>query len=244
VLEDPTAVVDVERVLAAVSDRFAVSGDGTPGGDSVEVAFAGGVPVAVGGESMPLLELVHVLNHQYRRAPWAWDLIVENRFTGIKSRGLYINPAAKVLQLAADALARSCFHKPLYDQYVALGNRYGEILYRGEFFSDQRLVVEATARALMARMNGTVTVQLSPTPYASRIVAEGSIFRESLATFEASEYRHADAQGFINLTWLSSIGRTFSDPHHEIAMEAKQRAASDVYTDQRLPDGGLVPTAV
>ena len=244
VLEDPTAVVDVEKVLAAVSDKFAISGDGTVGGDTVELTFAQGVPTALHGEAMPLPELIQTLNHQYRNAPWAWDLIVENRFTGIKSRGLYINPAAKVLQLAADSLARSCFHKPLYDQYVEIGNRYGEILYRGEFFSDQRIVVEATARALMSRLSGSVRVQLSPMPYVSRIAAEGAIFCEAMATFEASEFQHSDAQGFINLTWLSSIGRTFSEPQHEDAMEARQRVASDVCTDQWLSAGGLVPSSV
>lgn len=244
VLEDPTATVDVERVLSAVSNRFAISGSDAPAAESVEVMFQRGVPVALNGEAMPLVDLVGTLNHQYRHAPWAWDLVVENRFTGIKSRGLYINPAAKVLHLAADALARSCFNKPLYDQYVALGNRFGEVLYRGEFFSDQRMVVEAAGRALMSRMNGSITVRLSSSPYVARIAAEGAIFRESMATFEASEYDHADAQGFINLTWLSAIGRTFPDLHHDHAMEAKQRAASDVHADQRLSDGRLVPSSV
>ena len=57
-----------------------------------------------------------------------------------------------------------------------------------------------------------------------------------------SDYAHADAKGFINLTWLSSIGKPFLEGAHADLVETKQRAASDVCPDQRVSKGGLVPS--
>jgi argininosuccinate synthase len=120
-LEDPGANIDIDDILTQVDGKFAWQNKYGPGGDLVEVKFEQGVPVAINGQPKDLQTIVDQLNHQYRQAPWAWDLIIENRFTGVKSRGVYINPAAKVLHLMADSLARTCLNKPSYDQYVRLG---------------------------------------------------------------------------------------------------------------------------
>ena len=234
-LEDPSATVTVEEVLAAVEGRFAWGNPYGTAAPAVEIAFQDGVPVAVNGQTRGLPELVAQLNHQYRTAPWAWDLVIENRFTGIKSRGLYINPAAKLLHIAVDGLARTCLNKPTYDQWVRLGHEFGTLMYRGEWFSDQRVVLEAAARTVMGQLNGTVTVQLEPTPYVTRIVNARSIFTKQLATFEKSEYRHSDAAGFIRLTWLAQIGKTFTEESHGGAVEAKRRLASDVSAPKPVP---------
>lgn len=243
-LEEPAAIADVEDVLHAVAGRFAW---GHPPGEApttLELEFQAGVPVALHGSKMVLPEIVSTLNHQYRQAPWAWDLLIENRFTGVKSRGLYINPAAKLLHLAVDTLARTCLNKPTYDQYVKLGQEYGALLYRGEYFTDQRVIVEAAGRALMTQLNGAVTVQLEPTPYVSRIVNARSIFTKAMATFEKSDYSHRDAAGFIKLSWASNVGKPFVEESDAAAMESKRRAASDVCPAQPLPSGGLVSTPV
>jgi len=242
-LEDSGGELDIERVLDAVSDRFSVGPVGSAGVSPVEVTFQDGVPVALDGTERSLDDTIRHLNHEHRFAPWAWDLVIENRFTGIKSRGLYINPAAKLLQVAADALARTCLNKPTYDAYVELGRTYGNMIYRGEYFSDQRLVLDATAEAVLRRMNGVVTVRPYPVLHASRIVAADAIFRRELATFGASDYDHADAKGFINLSWLSAVGRSFEGQHHG-TLAAGSRVASDVRVDQRMSEGRLVPAGV
>jgi argininosuccinate synthase len=144
-LEDPDATVDVGEILNDVKDKFAPAPDGVTPPDTIALTFAKGVPVAVNGRGLDLPAIVTQLNQTFRHADWAWDLVIENRFTGIKSRGVYINPAAKLLHLAIDALARSVFNKPLYDDYVALGNRFSNVLYRGEYFSPQREMVLAGA---------------------------------------------------------------------------------------------------
>ncbi len=248
-LEDPEAHVDIESILAAVADRFGGgaahgSAGGGPMPPTVEVSFTRGAPTALDGEETELSTIVSRLNQRYRHAPWAWDLVLENRFTGIKSRGVYINPAAKLLQLCADALARCRFNKPMYDQYVELGKQYGTILYRGEYFSDQRQAVDAAARFVLAALTGKVTVHLEPVPYVARIEAEQAIFQRELATFEESEYQHSHAEGFISLSWLSSIGRPFAEDSHEDLVEAGSAAASGVRRPEQLHGGRLVPSSV
>lgn len=242
-LEDASAEFDIENVLGAVVGRFAVAPIGRSEVSPISVTFEYGVPVAIQGARLSLGDIFKKLNEDYRFAPWAWDLVIENRFTGIKSRGLYINPAAKLLHVAVDALARTCLNKPTYDEYVQLGRAYGTILYRGEYFSDQREVVEAAAGPILQRMNGSVTVHPFPVPYVSRIQSETALFRKALATFESSNYDHADANGFIKLSWLTSIGRPFVEDGNGRIMETGCPARSGVCTDQREPSRGLVPAS-
>ncbi len=243
VLEQPNKIVDVPKVMTAVADRFAQGGPENPP-QSVEITIENGIPKAVDGVVMSLQNIVALFNRNYRHADWAWDLIVENRMTGIKSRGIYINPAAKLLYVAMDALASSCLAKAAYDQYVHLGQQYGNLVYNGECFSDQSIMLEAAAKAIMGKLNGTIVVQLAPTPYAAQIVASDAIFQESAATFEASDYTHADAAGFINLGWRSAIGKPFVEANHENPVEAAVPASSDVCSEQQHVEGGLVSSAV
>lgn len=262
-LEDPRTSLDVTRVLGAVADRFHVDGDGGDGGAGtasgagddyhdldaeacdapVEVTFAGGMPVALDGEAMPLLELIATLNRRYRHASWAWDLVLENRFTGVKSRGVYLNPAASVLHLAMDGLARSCLSKPAYDEWCRLGDAFAGIVYRGEWFSSQRRVVTAAAAAAVEPMSGSIELRFTPKPHVTRIAAPGGLFREEVATFEASDFSHEDAEGFIKLTWLSAVGRPEDEEETGAeSVEAGDGATSGVRSAAPLPSPGLVPS--
>ena len=229
-LEDPTAPLDVRHFLAAVSDRFFASGSADGTADAVTVKFIGGMPVAVDGTPMPLLDLITHLNTRFRHADWAWDLVVENRFTGVKSRGLYINPAAKLLHTAIDALSRATLNKHAYDQYVQLGEQWAQLMYRGEYFTPQSKVLQAAAAQAVQPLTGTIEVRLTPQPHVSRIEAAAGLFEEEMATFEASQYDHADANGFIKLNWLSSTGRPqpLEGVTHGHALEASAAAASAV----------------
>ncbi len=213
-LEDPNARLDVNEVLRSVANRFAGGDVGAKSPGSIDIDFQQGLPVALNGQPMPLAKIIPTLNRQFRSAPWAWDLIIENRFTGIKSRGLYINPAARLLHLAADALARTCFNKPTYDYYGELGREWAAMVYRGEFFSDQRLCFDAAASKLMEKLNGSVTIACEPVLYAARVAAERGMFQKRIATFEKTDdFSHADAGGFIRLSWMSRVGRTFADEY-------------------------------
>lgn len=249
-LEDAKADVEVGAVLDFVKDKFATGGSkNSP--KSVAVEFDQGAVVAVDGVKQSLSDSVTQLNKQFRHAHWAWDLVIENRATGVKSRGLYINPAAKLLQTAADALARCCLNKPAYDRYVSIAQDYATLLYKGEYFSMQRKVAEASAKPLLDCLTGKVTVTLDPVMYVSKIDAENSMFCKETSTFEASEYSHADAGGFINLSWLANVGQSFADESYletdasyENALETTGNAASELCENQSVAGGGLVSTAV
>ncbi len=243
-LEKPSAMVDIEEVLADLAHRFGGERPKPRAGDTISIGFDCGVPVAVDGKPASLPEILGMLNARFRNAPWAWDLIIENRTTGVKSRGLYVNPAAKLLHLAVDALARSSLNKPSYDQYFELGRSYGEMLYRGEYFSDQRLALEAAARSLIRRLGGEVRVCLTPAPYVCQIQAESSLFCEELATFERSAFSHSDAGGFIQLSWLSRIGRTQAEGDHEDHVEGRSAAASELRGREPVASAGLVSPGV
>lgn len=242
-LEDPEAFVNVDKVLGTVSNRFS----GGPAADTaptiVRVAFDKGVPVALDGLPIGLPQLVARLNQTYRAAPWAWDMVIENRFTGIKSRGLYINPAAKLLHAAVDGLARAVLNKPTYDHYCELGRQYGTMMYRGEYFSQQRLALEATGSALMKHLSGEVAVQLVPTPYVAQIRAPKAIFNKSLSTFERSDYAHADAAGFIHLSWLGLVGPRPAEEPDGSAVETGWDSAPDLCGNQSVSERGLVPAS-
>ncbi len=249
-LEDPAADVEVGAVLDFVKDKFAIGGPANPP-KSVTVEFDQGAVVSVDGQAKSLPEIVTQLNQQHRHAHWAWDLVIENRTTGVKSRGLYVNPAAKLLQSAADALARCCLNKPAYDRYVSIAQDYATLLYKGEYFSMQRQVVDAAAKPLLDCLTGSVTLTLEPAIYVSKIDAKESLFCKETSTFEASDYSHADAGGFINLSWLANIGQSFVEPSmvntdasYENALETTGNAASELCEDQSVAGGGLVSTAV
>ena len=240
-LEDASASLDVEAILANVSDRFAGGATGGKGPDQVTIQFENGVPTTINGKPYPLVELVAELNGLYRSAPWAWDVVIENRFTGIKSRGIYLNPAAKLLHWAVDGLARTCLNKTVYDRYTELGREFGALMYRGEFFSQQCDVVAGAAEQILKYLNGAVTVSLKPTPHVSKIDAPEAIFTKSVATFEKSDYKHSDADGFIHLTWLSCIGAAWDNEAYEDLVETTGDTASDVCAVQSKPGGRLVP---
>ncbi|MCB9853885.1 MAG: argininosuccinate synthase [Phycisphaerales bacterium] len=242
-LEDPSATVDVESIIAAVrgdSTKAVTQSEST----LIRIEFDNGVPVGLNGQELGIGGVIDALNQKYAGESWAWDMLIENRFTGIKSRGVYINPAAKLLHMAADSLARCAMNKPTYDQYVSLGRKYGAMVYRGEYFSDQRLVLEGAARVLMAKMTGTATIRVGSNPYIAGIDISDSIFRSDLATFEKSSFDQSSAKGFIDLTWLSSIGRPFTEAGHEHALDAARSPSSDLCVDQSMHGGGLVSTSV
>lgn len=243
-LENPAGALDIDAVLKHVSDRFAggVRKDKAP--RMVRIGFDRGVPIEIDGAATPLPAMIEQLNRTFRAAPWAWDLVIENRFTGIKSRGVYINPAAKLLHLAIDALARCVLNKSSYDYWTRLGQEYGTLIYRGEYFTDQRRALEAAGRSLMLLLTGEVLLDLRNVPYAAQIQAPRGLFRESLATFQHSQFDHSDADGFIRLTWLSSVGRPVSEAAHEDALEPTGGVTSDLCATESVPGGGLVPATV
>ena len=94
----------------------------------------------------------------------------------------------------------------------------------------QRESIEAAAQPLLKKLNGTIQMATAPHPYAIRIDAEQSLFSQEKATFEASDFNHADAGGFIRLQWQRSVAVSVptKEEQHESTLETGILTASGV----------------
>jgi len=169
------------------------------------IDFERGDPVAIDGEALSpaaLLTRLNALGHD--NGVGRLDL-VENRFVGMKSRGVYETPGGTILLAAhrgieSITLDRGAMH--LKDQLMPL---YAELIYNGFWFSPERLMLQAAIDQSQTRINGRVRVKL----YKGNVSIVGrsspdSLYDQDLVTFEegASAYDHRDAAGFIKLNAL------------------------------------------
>jgi argininosuccinate synthase len=173
--------------------------------EEIEIEYASGDPVAVNGERLPPAALLARLNEVGGRHGVGRVDLVENRYVGMKSRGVYETPGGTILHAAHRAvesltLDREVLH--LRDSWIP---RYAELVYYGYWFAPEREMLQTaidqaqkpvtgTARLKLYKGGATVTGRKSPR----------SLYRPDIATFEADAgaYRQADAEGFIRLNAL------------------------------------------
>jgi argininosuccinate synthase len=170
----------------------------------VEISFDKGEPVAINGEPMDPVSLLETLNtlggeHGIGRVD-----LVENRFVGMKSRGVYETPGVTILLAAHRALESITLDREVMHLRDSLAVKFAESVYYGFWFAPEfellREMVDATQRNVM----GDVRVKL----YRGNVLTVGrrspySLYSEKLATFEAdSVYNQRDAEGFIKLNAL------------------------------------------
>ncbi len=167
----------------------------------VEIDFEKGIPVAVDGKKLSPVELIAALNAVGAKHGVGIDDMVENRLVGMKSRGVYENPAGAILfeahrALESIALDRDTLH---YKQGVAL--KFSEMVYYGQWYTPLRESLSAFVDATQQTVTGTVRLKL----YKGRCATVGmkspySLYSEAFVTFGRDEvYNQKDAEGFINL---------------------------------------------
>ena len=110
------------------------------------------------------------------------DIGTDTVKTGMLGSAMLVEQVAETL----DALARATMAKPAYDLWAELGQRYAEMLYRGEYFSQQRKVLDAAATAAMAPLNGSVTLATTPKLFVAAIDASSAF----LARTSGAPLRH------------------------------------------------------
>jgi argininosuccinate synthase len=134
--------------------------------------------------------------------------IVENRFVGIKSRGVYETPGGSVLHAARRAIETLTLDREVLHLRNDLAIRYARIVYNGFWFSPERMALQETMDSIQATVTGEARLVLFKG--AVRVVGRRSpntLYDEDIATFEADKvYRQADAEGFINLNALRIRG--------------------------------------
>src|SRR5215813_12416657 len=199
ILEDPWAGPPENIFLLTRSPEDAKSE-----AETIELSFEKGEPVAVNGQAMNPVILLDTLNkiggaHGIGRVD-----LVENRFVGMKSRGVYETPGVTILQAAHRALESITLDREVMHLRDSLGVKFAESVYYGFWFAPEFDLLRKTIEETQQTVSGDVRLKL----YRGNAIVEGrrspnSLYSEKLATFEADTvYNQRDAEGFIKLNAL------------------------------------------
>ena len=198
-LEDPWVEPD-ESVYTRVIPPWAAPDMVT----EITIDFEKGDPVAINGEKMSPATLLTKLNELGGANGIGITDIVENRFVGMKSRGVYETPGGAVLFTAHRAMESVTLDGGAMHQKDEIMARYAELVYNGFWFAPEREMLQAAINTASKRVNGTVRLKL----YKGNVIVTGrkspnSLYDEDMVTFEEdSVYDQRDAEGFIKLNAL------------------------------------------
>src|SRR5437868_13184315 len=208
ILEDPwrEPPADIFRLTVAPEDAKAEA-------EYIEIGFEKGEPVSVNGKSLGAVALLETLNtlggeHGIGRVD-----LVENRFVGMKSRGVYETPGVTILQAAHRALESITLDREVLRLRDALGVKFAENVYYGFWFAPEFDLMRKMNDEMQRPVTGTVRLKL----YKGNVTVAGrrspkSLYRQDFATFEAdSVYQQRDAEGFIRLHALRLRIRALRD---------------------------------
>ncbi len=205
ILEDPWA--------EAPDNIYVMSQDPAKAPDQaqyLEIAFEEGNPVAVDGKKMSPADLLAHLNEAAGRHGVGRIDIVEDRYVGMKVRGVYETPGGTVLHSAHRALETLTMDREVLITRDSLIPRYAQLIYNGYWYAPERVVMQALIDESQKDVSGTVRVKLfKGTCSVVGRKSEKSLFDTALATFEAEDvYKQNDAEGFIKLNALRLRVRT------------------------------------
>ena len=170
----------------------------------LEIEFDRGDPVAIDGVRLSPAALLTKLNEMGGANGIGRIDIVENRFVGMKSRGVYETPGGTILLPARRAVESLTLDKGALHLKDEIMPRYAEMVYNGFWFSPEREMLQAAIDDSQKRVSGTVRLKL----YKGNVIVEGrkspnSLYDEDTVTFEADTvYDQRDAEGFIKLNAL------------------------------------------
>jgi argininosuccinate synthase len=169
----------------------------------VEIEFEKGVPVAVDGERMKGSDIIRRLNKLGGENGIGLLDLVENRLVGMKSRGVYETPGGTILYHAHKVLETITVDRDTAHLMTRLGVEFAELVYNGLWFSTKRRALSAFFDETQQTVTGKVKLKL----YKGNVINAGvtspfSLYSEDIATFGESDYKQADAEGFINLFGL------------------------------------------
>lgn len=199
ILEDPWAAAPEDIFLLTKSVEKAPNV-----ATELTLSFERGVPVAINGEAMAPVALLTRLNEVAGENGIGRIDIVENRFVGMKSRGVYETPGVTVLHQAHRALESITLDREVMRLRDGLSIKVAELIYNGFWFAPEFQHIKGMIEGMMEPVTGDVKLRL----YKGNVTTLGrrspnSLYSEQLATFEADQvYNQADAEGFIKLNAL------------------------------------------
>ncbi|MBT6139425.1 MAG: argininosuccinate synthase [Rhodospirillaceae bacterium] len=200
VLEDP-----MTEAPEYVYQRTIAPEDAPDKASLIDVGFEAGDPVSIDGVKMSPATLLTKLNELGHDNGIGRLDLVENRFVGMKNRGVYETPGGTIMHAAHRAMESLTLDRGMAHLKDELMPRYAELIYNGFWFSPERLMLQAAIDHSQQHVTGTVRLKLykGNTTVVGR-EAEKSLYSADYVTFEEgdSDYDHKDAAGFIRLNAL------------------------------------------
>ena len=200
VLEDPWDEVP-DYVYSRTDDP--VTAPDVP--EEITIDFERGDAVAVNGEGMSPATLLAKLNEMGKRHGIGRLDLVENRFVGMKSRGMYETPGGTIYHLAHRGIEQITLDRGAMHLKDELAPRYAELIYNGLWFTPEREMLQAAIDHSQLKVTGTVRLKLfKGSVYVTGRRSPHSLYSEKVVTFEddAGAYDQRDAAGFIKLNAL------------------------------------------
>jgi argininosuccinate synthase len=179
----------------------------------VEIDYEAGNPIALDGTPLGPVDLLERLNRLGSEHGVGRVDLVENRYVGMKSRGVYETPGGTILHIAHRAIESLTLDREILHLRDSLIPRYAEMVYYGYWCAPEREALQKFMDEAQVDVTGTVRLKL----YKGSVSVVGrkshrSLYRPDFATFEADQvYRQQDAEGFINLNALRLRIRALRD---------------------------------
>ena len=226
ILEDPWSEPPHDMFKLTVNPE-----DAPDQAEYVEVEFERGDAVAINGERLGPAALLERANEVAERHGVGRVDLVENRFVGMKSRGVYETPGGTLLYHARRAVESLTLDREVLHQRDALGPKYAELVYNGFWFAAEREALQAYIDFVASSVTGTARLKL----YKGNCTVVGrkspvSLYDPELVTFEAdSVYDQSDAGAFIKLNALRARVRAKAQAraHQDALGDAEASATGD-----------------
>lgn len=199
VLEDPWNPPNKDMFMLTVDPE-----DAPDQAEEIIIGFEKGDAVSLNGEALSPLDLMLKLNIIAGKHGVGRVDIVENRYVGMKSRGVYETPAGTILHKARAAVEQLTMDREVLHLRDGMAPKYAELVYNGYWFAPERLMMQAAIDEAAKDTTGEARIKL----YKGNIIVVGrrspnSLYDEDTATFEADTvYDQKDAHGFIRLNSL------------------------------------------
>lgn len=201
-LENPENEANLDKILHWITPPEKSPNEA----EIVEIGFEKGIPTSLNGKKLKGSDMVKALNKIAGSHGIGIDDMVESRVVGMKSRGVYENPAASLLYFALEKLQSVTIHPEAlaYKQKMSLD--YANLVYEGKWMTPLKEAMDLFMEKVNENTSGSVKVKLyKGNMYPAGIFADKALFDEKLATFEEDDvYSQEDATGFINLFGLST----------------------------------------
>lgn len=199
ILEDPWSPPPDDIFTLSVSPKEAPDE-----AEVVDISFEKGNPTAINGQTMSPANLLKTLNEMGGRHGIGRVDLVENRFVGMKSRGVYETPGGTILRKAHIAMESITMDREVMHLRDSLISRYAEMIYYGFWFSPEMKLMQSLIDGTQENVSGLVRLELYKGN--CRVLgrkSDHSLYSQDFATFEDdSVYNQKDAEGFIRLNSL------------------------------------------